>query len=68
MPILPEGFDLYDMTDATGTTYGPYLFSPNDVEEISKIPSQITIVKHECDDLTDNGECGHMLAGIPPVY
>jgi hypothetical protein len=64
---MPQGFNLYDMTDATGTTYGPYLFTESDVEEIKKIPSQITITKHDCDDEID-GECGHMLAGIPPVY
>jgi len=70
MPLL-DGFALYDMTDErSGMKYGPYLFSETDVEEVTEMASthDIKLSRHECDDPDENGECGHMLAGIPPVY
>jgi hypothetical protein len=68
---LPEGYTLYDLTDErAGQTYGPYLFSETDVKEVTEMTTRhdLKITRHECDDPTENGECGHMLAGIPPVY
>jgi hypothetical protein len=68
---LPEGYSLYDMIDErAGMPYGPYLFSETDVTEVTEMAANhdIKVVPHECDDPDVNGECGHMLAGIPPVY
>ena len=58
---------LYDMIDeAAGMTYGPYIF-----EETTDVPESTTrviVTRHVCDDILDDGSCGHLAPTIPGIY
>jgi len=58
---------LYDLVDeASGTTYGPYNFTPDDVAEVPNV--RFAVLRHVCDDILADGSCGHLAPTIPGIF